>query len=60
MTKMAAMHEASMTQVLQCMYKSDPVMTLAYFTARSTGRLGKLLKCHLKGILQEMSSRTEN
>ena len=31
-------HEALMTQVLQCMYKSnhDPVMTLTYFKARST------------------------
>ena len=46
----------------------DPVMTLTYFTARSTKvsnafEWGKLLKCHLKSfkvkVLQEMGSRTE-
>ena len=47
-------HEASMAQALQCIcVNHDPVMTLTYFTARSTYvtnafEWGKLLKCHLK------------
>ena len=35
--ELETMHETWMTRVLQCVYiNHDPVMALAYFTARST------------------------